>query len=90
MFYLFLFDKVLFISYLAIMENENDSLARTAHVFGITDVEFEAREGFPPAPDLPLPPAGFVVRPSGSLREASPEELSDWVAEDILDGEFDD
>jgi hypothetical protein len=25
------------------MENENDSLARTAHVFGMTDLEFEAR-----------------------------------------------
>jgi hypothetical protein len=25
------------------MENENDSLARTAHVFGMTDVEFEQR-----------------------------------------------
>ena len=25
------------------MENENDSLARTAHVFGMTDIEFEAR-----------------------------------------------
>jgi hypothetical protein len=26
------------------MENENDSLARTAHAFGMTDLEFEARE----------------------------------------------
>jgi hypothetical protein len=26
------------------MENENDSLARLAHVNGITDVEFEAQE----------------------------------------------
>ena len=25
------------------MENENDSLARTAHAFGMTDVEFEER-----------------------------------------------
>jgi len=25
------------------MENENDSLARTAHAFGMTDLEFEAR-----------------------------------------------
>lgn len=25
------------------MENENDSLARTAHVFGMTDIEFEQR-----------------------------------------------
>ena len=72
------------------MINENDSLSRTAHAYGITDVEFTARHGFVPADDLPLPPAGFVVVPSGSLREATPEELSDWVAEDILDGEFDD
>ena len=28
------------------MENENDSLARTAHVFGMTDLEFEARSQF--------------------------------------------
>jgi len=26
------------------MENENDSLARTAHVYGITDLELEERE----------------------------------------------
>lgn len=71
------------------MIDNNDSLARTAHAFGMTDVEFLAREGFRPAEDLPLPPAGFVVEPSGSLREATPEELSDWVAEDILSGEFD-
>ena len=64
------------------MENENDSLARTAHAFGMTDVEFTAREGFRPAEDLPLPPAGFAVEPSGVIREATPEELSDWVAED--------
>jgi len=25
------------------MENQNDSLARTAHVFGMTDLEFEQR-----------------------------------------------
>jgi len=25
------------------MENENDSLARTAHAFGMTDLEFEQR-----------------------------------------------
>tara|TARA_Y100001938_G_C8046040_1_gene408956 strand:+ start:164 stop:388 length:225 start_codon:yes stop_codon:yes gene_type:complete len=25
------------------MQNENDSLARTAHVFGMTDLEFEQR-----------------------------------------------
>ena len=25
------------------MENENDSLARTAHAFGMTDLEFEER-----------------------------------------------
>ena len=72
------------------MINENDSLARTAHAYGITDVEFTARHGIVPADALPLPPAGFVVEPSGSLRAATPEELSDWVAEDILDGEFDD
>ena len=76
------------------MINDNDSLARTAHAFGMTDLEFEersrlAREVFRPAEDLPLPPAGFVVKPSGSLREATPEELSEWVAEDILSGEFD-
>jgi len=74
------------------MINENDSLARTAHAFGMTDVEFTARHGFAPVDDLPLPPppAGFTVSPSGAIREASPEELSDWVAEDILNGEFDD
>ena len=26
------------------MENENDSLARTAHAFGMTDLEIEERE----------------------------------------------
>ena len=26
------------------MENENDSLAQTAHAYGITDVEFEAQQ----------------------------------------------
>lgn len=29
--------------YLVCMENQNDSLARTAHVFGMTDLEFEQR-----------------------------------------------
>ena len=76
--------------YVVFMINDNDSLARTAHAFGMTDVEFTAREGFRPAEDLPLPPAGFAVEPSGVIREATPEELSDWVAEDILDGEFED
>ena len=29
--------------YVLYMENNNDSLARTAHVFGMTDLEFEER-----------------------------------------------
>ena len=29
--------------YVVCMENENDSLARTAHAFGMTDLEFEQR-----------------------------------------------
>ena len=32
------------LSYVVCMDITNDSLARTAHAFGITDVEFEARE----------------------------------------------
>ena len=71
------------------MNKENETRFRpTPPAFGLTNAEFA--NPWRPAEDLPPPPSGFVVEPSGSLREASPEELSDWVAEDILNGEFDD
>ncbi len=73
------------------MNNDNETRFRpTPPAFGLTNAEFA--NPWRPAEDLPLPPppAGFTVSPSGAIREASPEELSDWVAEDILDGEFDD
>ena len=73
------------------MNNDNEPRFRpTPPAFGLTNAEFA--NPWRPAEDLPLPPppAGFVVKPSGSLREARPEELSDWVAEYILNGEIDD
>jgi len=75
------------------MENENDSLARTAHAFGMTDLEFEersrlAREVFRPAEDLPMPPPlPEGVRPLPRV-ENSPSELDELVldcAEDYGD-----
>ena len=63
------------------MINENDSLDRTAHAYGITDVEFEAREGFRPAEDLPMPPPlPEGVRPLPRV-ENSPPELDELVFE---------
>ena len=63
------------------MINENDSLDRTAHAYGITDVEFEAREGFRPAEDLPIPPPlPEGVRPLPRA-ENSPPELDELVLE---------
>ena len=63
------------------MINENDSLDRTAHAYGITDVEFEAREGFCPAEDLPMPPPlPEGVRPLPRV-ENSPSELDELVLE---------
>tara|TARA_B100000085_G_scaffold47670_1_gene40968 strand:- start:380 stop:634 length:255 start_codon:yes stop_codon:yes gene_type:complete len=70
------------------MENENDSLSRLAHAFGMTDVEFTAREGFRPAEDLPIPPPlPEGVRPLPRV-ENSPSELDELVldcAEDYGD-----
>lgn len=37
------FDFSQFSSYVVLMINDNDSLARTAHAFGMTDLEFEQR-----------------------------------------------
>ena len=68
------------------MEIDNDSLARTAHAFGMTDLEFEersrlAREVFRPAEDLPMPPPlPEGVRPLPKV-ENSPSELDDLVLE---------
>ena len=65
--------------YFVLMENENDSLARTAHAYGITDVEFTAREGFRPAEDLPMPPPlPEGVRPLPRV-ENSPSELDELI-----------
>ena len=65
--------------YVVFMIDDNDSLARTAHAFGMTDVEFTAREGFRPAEDLPIPP----LRPSGVQPlpqvENSPSELDELI-----------
>jgi hypothetical protein len=38
-----LFDYLAICSYIYYMKNQNDSLSRTAHVFGMTDLEFEER-----------------------------------------------
>ena len=38
-----IFDYLSICPYIFYMENNNDSLARTAHVFGMTDLEFEER-----------------------------------------------
>jgi len=71
----------------------DDSLARTAHALGMTDVEFSAREAIfalPPVSDIPPPPPiPKGVRPLPQI-ESTPEELSDWVIQDLLDGAFDD
>ena len=75
------FDFCLGWVYLLVMENENDSLARTAHAYGITDVEFTALEGLPPAQDIPMPPPlPEGVRPLPKV-ENSPSELDDLVLE---------
>ncbi len=63
------------------MQDNYDSLDRTAHAYGITDVEFEAREGFRPAEDLPMPPPlPEGVRPLPRV-ENSPPELDELVFE---------
>ena len=70
------------------MQDNYDSLDRTAHAYGITDVEFTAREGFRPAQDIPMPPPlPEGVRPLLKV-ENSPSELDDlvlefWEPEDI-------
>ena len=63
------------------MQDNYDSLDRTAHAYGITDVEFTAREGFRPAQDIPMPPPlPKGVRPLPKV-ENSPSELDDLVLE---------
>ena len=76
------------------MENENDSLDQTAHAHGITDLEFEEQEAVLAQigwfdqkvwDDLPTPPPfPKGVRPL-PRHESTPQELSEWVADDLED-----
>tara|TARA_A100001515_G_scaffold76059_1_gene60477 strand:+ start:97 stop:312 length:216 start_codon:yes stop_codon:yes gene_type:complete len=67
------------------MENENDTLARTAHVFGITDVEMEQRQAL-----LDEIAAQQLIRRRMEEEEADRQALKEFSEQEDVDWGFHD
>ena len=67
------------------MENENDTLARTAHVFGVTDVEMEQRQAL-----LDEIAAQQLIRRRMDEEEADRQALKEFSEQEDIDWGFHD
>ena len=67
------------------MENEYDTLARTAHVFGITDVEMEQRQAL-----LDEIAAQQLIRRRMEEEEADRQALKEFSEQEDVDWGFHD
>jgi len=67
------------------MENENDTLARTAHVFGVTDVEMEQRQAL-----LDEIAAQQLIRRRIEEEEADRQALKEFSEQEDVDWGFHD
>ncbi len=67
------------------MENENDTLARTAHVFGVTDVEMEQRQAL-----LDEITAQQLIRRRMEEEEADRQALKEFSEQEDIDWGFHD
>ena len=67
------------------MENENDTLARTAHVFGVTDVEMEQRQAL-----LDEIAAQQLIRRRMEEEEADRQALKEFSEQEDVDWGFHD
>ncbi len=67
------------------MENENDTLARTAHVFGVTDVEMEQRQAL-----LDEIAAQQLIRRRMEEEEADRQALKKFSEQEDVDWGFHD
>lgn len=67
------------------MENENDTLARTAHVFGVTDVEMEQRQAL-----LDEIAAQQLIRRRMEEEEADRQALKEFSEQEDIDWGFHD
>ena len=67
------------------MENENDTLARTAHVFGVTDFEMEQRQAL-----LDEIAAQQLIRRRMEEEEADRQALKEFSEQEDVDWGFHD